>query len=496
MTTTHLRKISITYLLLPNLLFAFGWFRQPYSSILIVGLLLLLFREFRKTEPGESFSIKDISFLIVFALIWTFFMGAGGYSDQKNDFYTHNAKFYDLYKNSWPTYFAEVESYACYYFGYFLVPSFIGKVTGHLSPFLIYGWTCIGFFLGLSWVYLLINRSKLGLFSFFWLRGMGYIIYLAFKNFELPNIPIYRPVINGLVQQASYAPNQLLGTLIVTCILMHDVFIKKQIKETAFPIMLIFIWGIFPSFALVVIYMLLCIRYYILEDRVRELWSWHSIPTFVMSVLLSLPIIGYFSSASNATVRGFLWQFDKPGNTAIYYVLGVGLDMLLYYYLVRSLRKRETLIPFWFLNCLFVVTIVFSSYRMGYHNDWFYRAQLPFFIVVVIYLIRGISSYIEERTVPLRWLDRSLFALVLLMMIIQMTAYVHLVRDNVVVKTLFPNATTFKPYPYDRFPNVYLFLRKVCGDRGDAEQYLGEKGSFYEVHLAKGQWKYKELSIQ
>ncbi len=488
MTTILLRKISITYLLLPNILFAFGWFRQPYSSVLIIGLLFLLYREYRKPGQGDvQLSASDILFLLLFAAIWTFFMGAGGYSEQKNDFFTHNGKFYDLYKNSWPTYFTEVDSYACYYFGYFLVPSFLGKVFGHLSPFVIYLWTFIGFFLGLSWVYLLINRSKFGLFAFFWLRGIGYIIHLASRELHLGDIPIYRPVINGLVQQASYAPNQLLGTLIVTCIMVHDVFIKKEIRETAFPILLIFIWGIIPSFAIVIIYILVGIRYYILENRTKELWNLHSIPSLLIPAILSLPIIGYFSSANNATVRGFLWQFDEPGHATIYYVLGVGLDFLLYYYLVKSLRKKEVMIPFWFIKSIFIATLVFSTYRMGFHNDWFYRAQIPFFIIVVIYLIRGVLSYVKERSMPVRWLDHSLFALVLLMMLVQMASYLHLIRDNMVVKSVFPSATKFKPYPYDKFPNVYQLLRKMYGNRGDAEQYLGEKGSFYEVHLAKQQ---------
>ena len=93
MTTTFLRKISITYLLLPNLLFAFGWFRGPYSYMLIAGFLYLLLRKNKKAGDVESFDFKELSFLLIFALIWTFFSGAGGFSDQKSDFFAHNAKF-------------------------------------------------------------------------------------------------------------------------------------------------------------------------------------------------------------------------------------------------------------------------------------------------------------------------------------------------------------------------------------------------------------------
>jgi hypothetical protein len=485
MNAAFLRKLSITYILLPNLLFAYGWFRQPYSSLLICGYLFLLLREFFKSGESEDLRIKEIVFLTAFALIWTFFMGAGGFSQQKSDFFAHNGKFYDLYKNPWPTYFPEIDRYACYYFGYYLVPSFLAKIIGQLSPILIYGWTALGCFLGLCWVYLLIERWKTGIFLFFWLRGIGYVLYLVSQKFHLADIPIYRPVINGLVQHSSYVPNQFIGTLIVTCLLIHDVFIRKQIREAALPVTLVFIWGIFPSITLTLMYAILWAGHWYERGNLKELFKCSSIPAILLPAVLLLPTIGYFLSANSSTIHGFLWQFDRPLNTVLYYVIGVGFDIVLYYYLTWRLKDRNILIPFWLINSLFATLFIFSLYRVGFNNDWFYRTQIPIFIIVVIVVLRGFHFFICERLLPKPWTDRLLAGVMIAMMVLQLSAYVHLLRDNILIKKLFPTLTSFKPLPYDRFPNTYQLMKTVYGNRGDAEQYLGQKNSFYERYLAK-----------
>lgn len=485
MKATLLRKLSITYILIPNLLFSFGWFRQPYSWLLIIGYLFLLFREFGKKEESESYSVKEVFFFILIALIWTFFSGAGGFSEQKSDFFAHNAKFYDLYKNPWPTYFPEIDRYACYYFGYFIVPAFIAKCIGQLHPLIIYFWSVIGYFLGFAWLYLLIDRNKTGLFAFFWFRGIGYILCLAFQKTNLIYIPVFRPVLNGLVQQSMYAPNQFLGTWIVTCILIYDVFLKKQIKESVFPITLVIIWGIFPSASLVIIYILLWIRHFITENNYKELLSTTSISTFLLPAILVVPALIYFLSANVGTTKGLLWEFEEPLQISFYWFIGIFLDLIIYFLLISSLSFKEKLIPFWFMKYLFILLFIFSLYRIGYNNDWFYRTQIPIFIVIIIVLIRGFNLHIKARKWPASPVMKGLSFLIVMMMCLQFTAYVHLIRDNIIVKTLFPSATAFEPMPYDKYHNVYELMKTVYRDRGDAEQYLGAKNSFYELYLSR-----------
>ncbi|WP_146202313.1 hypothetical protein [Dyadobacter jejuensis] len=486
MHTTLLRLLSIAYLLIPNVLFSYGWFRQPYAILLVVGYCFLLGREFIPHDsPKSYFKKREVLFLALFALVWTFFSGAGGFSDQKSDFFAHNAKFYDLYKNPWPTYFPEIGRFACYYFGYYLFPAFVAKLSGQLSPMVIYLWTALGFFLGLSWVYLLINRRKWALFALFWIRGLGFILYLFFRNTEWLSIPIYRPVINGLIQHSSYVPNQLIGTMILTGMLLDAVFVRKRIATMAFPITLNFIWAIFPSITLTLLYAGLCGYHYIGKRNYKELWSWTSIPNFLLPALLILPTLGYFLSANGSTIKGWIWSFDPPADALLYYVLGLGLDLLLYYYILQSLWERQRLLPVGFIKALFVLLVLLSTYRMGYHNDWFYRTQIPIFLILIIVLLRAFDTMLTHKSWPQSRLTLGVYALAVFMMILQMSSYVHQLKDNVLIKTLAPSLTTFKPMPYDRYPNVYQLMKDVYKDRGDAEQYLGNKGSFYEQHLAK-----------
>ncbi len=486
MHTSLLRKFSIGYLMLPNLLFSYGWFREPYAAGLILGMLYLFSREFLlPVTDNKFFKSKEVLFLVMLALVFTFFTGAGGFSQQKSDFFAHNAKFYDLFKNPWPTYFAEVDRYACYYFGYYLVPAAFAKLIGQLTPVSIYLWTALGYFLGFSWLYLLLNRRKWLLFAFFWIRGIGYILYLFFQKTQWLQIPIYRPVINGLIQHASYVPNQFLGTLIITTMLLHEIFIDKRIDRMAFPITLNFIWGVFPTITLTLIYLGIVIRHYGGGGRWRLLLHGKTLPNYLLPALLMFPTFGYFLSANGSTIKGFIWTFDPPVNSLLNYILGFGLDLFLYAYILWTLRDRQNLIPRWFISGLLVLLVGLSCYRMGYHNDWFYRTQIPIFIVLVIAMLLGAESYINKKQWPSSLLTKAAYALVVAMMLLQLSSYVHLIKNNVIVKTLAPGVTQFQPMTYDRYPNVYQLMKDVYRDRGDAEQYLGDKDSFYQRYLAR-----------
>ena len=156
MKISTLRLLSISYLLLPNLLFAVYWFRWEVSCLILAGYFYFSWLEIKGYISDNEkilFTLRDIIFIGIIALSWTLLTGTGGFFRQSSDFWGHNTKFYDLTKNDWPIYFKEVNTYACYYFSYYLVPSFFSKIIGFLSPALIILWTFAGFFAGLLWVY-------------------------------------------------------------------------------------------------------------------------------------------------------------------------------------------------------------------------------------------------------------------------------------------------------------------------------------------------------
>ena len=483
MSTTFLRKLSIGYLLLPNLAFFGGWFRQPYSTFLIVGYLLLMIREIRKPKSAADFSLSDIMFLLLFAIIWTIFSGVNGIVAQTADFHAHNAKFFDLYNNDWPNYFAEIDRYSCYYFGYFLIPALVSKLAGTFIPSTLFLWSAIGYFIGASWVYYLVHKSRNLLFAFLWFKGVGHIIFYTLKKSLFIVAPFYLPMIRATFEQSQWVPNQLIPTLIVTCIFLYDAFHRQEPQDSFLPLTLLLIWGIFPALSLFLIFSVICFKKYIIQQSLSELFSSDSLLKYWIPFILIWPTLIYFLS-SNGSQTGVLWKYDNFYKISFFYLIGFFIDWLLYFLLIKYTQKKSPWLDTWFINTLFILFLLASFLRIGKNNDWFLRGQIPFFLIVVITLLRHFS--ISEFTFILGSKKiQATFAIAALTAFVQFGFSCYLLRDNMLIGKFFPTVTRYVPIEYDQFPNVYQALKSLHPKDADAEQYLGKKGSFYEKHLAR-----------
>lgn len=483
MSISALRKLSIGYLLLPNLAFFVGWFRLPYAAVLIIGFLLLMVREIKKTKSPLVFTAGDLRFLLVFALIWTTFSGVAGLVAQTADFNAHNAKFFDLFKNEWPNYFPEIGRYSCYYFGYFLIPAAMSKLAGALLPSALFGWSAIGYFLAAAWVYHLVHKNRCLLFAFLWVKGTGHIIFYALKKSVFLVAPFYMPMIRATFEQSQWVPNQLIPTIIVTCILLHDTFERKMPQDSFMAISLLFIWGIFPAIALCLIFTLICIKKYIIDGSLKDLLSAESFYTYWIPLVLLLPTLIYFVS-SNGSLSGALWEFDSFQKISFFYIIGFFADWVLYFLILHYGQRKSPWFDKWFINAFFLLFLLVSFLRIGKNNDWIMRGQIPFFLIIVIAVLRHLSvsgySFIRNSKKM-----QPLFFILILGAAIQFTFSCYLLRDNIVVKSFFPGITSYEPIPYDRFQNVYHALRQLHPKDADAEQYLGQKDSLYEKYLAR-----------
>ena len=483
MSISFLRKLSIGYLLLPNLAFSWGWFRQPYASLLIVGYLVLMFRELKKQNSREGFSHRDILFLISFALGWTIFSGVSGLVAQTADFNAHHAKFFDLYLNKWPNYFPEIDRYSCYYFGYFLIPALLSKLAGTLLPSVLFIWSAIGYFLAGSWIYHLLQKSKILLFAFLWFKGIGHILFYAMKKSLFIVAPVYMPMIRAAFEQSQWVPNQFIAALIVTCIILSDCFDRRRPDESFLPLSLLLIWGIFPFMSLALIFGVICFKKYMIDSSLNELFSLDSLFNYWTPFVLIIPSLIYFLS-SNGSLTGLLWKFDGFYKISFFYAIEFFADWLLFLTVLKFIQKKSPWIDTWFINVIFILFILVSFVRIGKNNDWFMRGQIPFFLVFTIAILRHLSVFgytFMRSSIKIK----AAFGLVILAASIQLGFSCYLLRDNILVKRFFPTATTFAPIRYDRFQNVYQALKLLHPKEADAEQYLGKKGSFYEKHLAR-----------
>jgi hypothetical protein len=488
MKLPFLRTITVGYLLLPNVIFIAGWFGYQYSIPVVLGFIFLFYSQFKNTnsQTDVAFPLRDTSILLLCAMFWTFSSGTSGLSFQIADYWAHNAKFYDLFNNPWPTYFAEKGQYACYYFGYFIVPAFVSKLLGHLSPTTLFVWTTIGYWLGLMWMYVLLKQKKRLILALLFVGGIGHLIKVLFyqlTDFQFHIAPFYTEIWS-IYDQSLWVTNQIIPIILIASVFTYDVWIKKRLEDSFFLITLGFLWAIFPSIIFVVLFGILFVNKYIRDYRL--LLTKTFIKQIILPGLIFIPTFIYFLSSDSIQAKGFIWQFEPTWKILAEYFVGTVLDIILFFLLSRLLKKNDNLIPGWFLNAVFVVFLLMSLYRIGRWNDWFIRGYIPLMFIILVSLIRSL----DNMRVSKKW-NKSLYfnVLVILLLLGSIIPAGHVVRSlrhNVIVNRLLPGSAPFEPIPYDNYRNTYEAVTEKSSDGEiEAQQYLSARGSVYEKFFSR-----------
>jgi hypothetical protein len=487
MTISTLRKFSISYLLLPNLLFAVGWFKPIIGWPMVVGLSYMLFLEWKKKDHFLKLNLMDLFRVGVLTCICVFFCGVDGISSQGGDWLAHNEKFYDLFKNEWPTYFPEIGQYACYYFGYYLVPSLFSKMYGELLPSVLVLWTFVGYALGISWIYLLLDKSVIAILVFFLIKGIRQLatILLLGARLILPSDPIFNLTIRSLFEQGDFATNQLIPMLISTSLLLFDFLNNKRIERSFFMITLLFVWAIFPALTLLLIYVVLVIQNYLHQRLIPE-FNFKSIATtYLIPGSLLVPTLLFFLSSQNASVEGLSGNRITGGQLSFGYFVGLAIELVLFYIIFYRLSKISVEFPKWLPNILLAGLCILALFRIGKYNDSFYRGSIPFCVMLFILMMRSLVSVYRNR----RW--SSLYSISFFLLILALLAAVGLVkkrglfRDNKIANFYLGERSSYNHYGYNKFPNIYQTLIIGYKDETGAKQYLCKKGSWFERHLCK-----------
>lgn len=143
---------GLLYLILPNILFLFGWFRLWISLPLSVMLLTagwFTWKESRARLGNRlTYSIKDFAALLAtlflaFVVLET--LGINGHIMQMGDFTVRNAIYYSLIEQPWPL-FSDIGDYFIYYHIFWLPPALISKLLGTAIPptIILYLWMYLG----------------------------------------------------------------------------------------------------------------------------------------------------------------------------------------------------------------------------------------------------------------------------------------------------------------------------------------------------------------
>lgn len=487
MSAGLLRKCCIFYLLLPNLLFGIGWFRQPYSVLLTIGFGYLLYLEFKKEDHNNGLTVNSLGFLSIFSIACVFFCGIDGFSKPSFDWLAHNTKFYDLFQNDWPIYFPEADRYACYYYGYYLVPAFASKIYGQLLPSVLVFWTFLGFFLGFAWMLLLVGQSRFMLMLFLLMRGVGQLVFSAFNLLNLSQIhaPIFNPAIRSVFEQSAFAPNQVIPSLIGSGILLYDFMYRKKIDETFLVVILVFIWGVFPALSLLAVFGALFIHKYILNDGWRAIGRRMVVVSYIIPGLVFLPVFTYFLSSQTLAIQGFLYEFESGKPVLLSYAAGLLIDFVIFYIVIISLNRIFQIFPTWFIHTIFGLLFALSTYRMGIYNDLFFRGSIPLCIILFIGILKGFETGIRTRQFPKSKSFYVASSLLLFLVISLVFVKSNLLRENKIASRITGKKVHYRTFRYTDYSNIYQALLHGYKDPVGAKQYLGASGSVYERHLSR-----------
>jgi len=165
-----LRSITTIYLLLPALLFSWGWLRFPFSLVSTVFITLFMLSailDLKRTDRTHQQGLNFISYTknkgrfltyvsLVFLLIvtWLIFSGVGGFGYQNADYTASNALLKDLIIQDWPPTIivGEIQKPIVYYMAYYLPAAAVGKMLGWVPANLfLFIWTLFGALLAFIW---------------------------------------------------------------------------------------------------------------------------------------------------------------------------------------------------------------------------------------------------------------------------------------------------------------------------------------------------------
>lgn len=203
--------MSILYLVLPIIIFAFGWLKIFIATPIFIATIYFIISTLKSFYKYRSdiISYKNFEYwiIVLFVIfIWVHLSGVGSMTYQNSDYWARNPMYRDLINLEWPIIFdlskqsdfvkeivgTEKVAYS-YYFSYWLTPAFICKIFSFLS-FHSSGWiifkrvilelySIIGIFL----VFYNINRylkknSYITLIILIFFSGFDYLGNLIINN--------------------------------------------------------------------------------------------------------------------------------------------------------------------------------------------------------------------------------------------------------------------------------------------------------------------------
>ncbi|MDR1817982.1 MAG: hypothetical protein LBR07_07440 [Puniceicoccales bacterium] len=408
--TFSLKQFSLlayVWLALPVLLFLLNWCRPLVAIPLSIAVLASIFFAMRAT--GERTLTVDKKKLLAIGAIlffWVLLSGVGGLAWQNRwDHAFRNALFTDLVNHSWPVQSADATDATgtaavrslVYYFGFWLPPALLAKVTGSLSLGFVaqFAWAFTGVATAFGLLFFLVGRATLrAVFIFILFDGWDVFIYAILKFLDFAIVSEILPpamvlekslqVFENLSNTSSlfYIYNQVVPFWVAFALLLN-----QRAKTALFFICaLLLMFAPFPAIG-----MLPAAFYLALRGKTTGAAS-QTIPSRILANV-SIPnitacgvaaVLGLFYLSNNtAAGRSIL---PLTGENFLKFALFVVFEFLVYLVLCKQAVKGENqgkMLAVLALPCAVLLFI-----QIGPLYDFAWRVVLPLAFFVMLLVIR------------------------------------------------------------------------------------------------------------
>lgn len=428
MTFRTLFLLSITYLLLPFLIFCVGFLRWYVAIVLILSLLYsgaIVVKQIYRKESSWRLSSARIFVLIGVSAFLCWVCGIGGYFSQSYDWIVKNPLLNDLTLSPWPLIldFSEatddVQSICgedkvafVYYLFYYLPAAWMGKMFGSLmvARISLFFWSVYGLTLVGCWLFFTItkrvklsNKKIVFVLAVFVLWGGSDIVGQGIKVLfsDNPNMSFFSWFDHWSLPYFMYHANfsslywcfnQCIPLWLIVLLILHFQDIRTIIFFFGFS-SLYSPWGAMGLLPIVAVFILT-------EIEKKGLPAFREIVNFpnIVFPLLLLLVVGtyYLSNSTPIPEKGFFWEFWSVSDFLVAYIVFLLVELGIYVYLLRQEMRDDKIL----LSAVIVLAII-PLYKMNYANDFVLRASIPALYIVCVKWIQWSCTHFNEHRIAI-----------------------------------------------------------------------------------------------
>ena len=494
MTIKHLKIATVSYLLLPNVLFMLTWLNLIWASVGFAVSAYAFYSFLKATkESREDFSVlrtpkmqaSTLLYLAVFTLVLGVLFSLGNFGlGQSYDYFKHNTIVKELIEKPFPVVYENETRYGVlkepailgYYMAYYLPTAVICKVIGlEASNVLLYIWGAIGLFISFSWLYFLSpkNLNIILVFVVFLLGATLFKPYLyahyLLKDFvSLPMIQyfIWPSGISFNLVNVHYSPQHHIVTTVGVFFVYYESFIRKDNRFVLFFVSLLLMWSFLGAFSVGIIAAFLVLY--------RRFSGFFTVANLLGGGVITFIMAAYFlAHFQDNRYSGFIWTFadisgylyQKPILSLFalvaYCTFEIGVYLFFMYKLFASKSTyKDKLVLLIFCAAYFILSPLF---RLGFNNDLAMRLISTIKILIFLLLI---GTYADMLKVQIS------------------TKFLQIYMVFTVILGIFSSLTTLK---WDKVPTIAQSpsINKADIPQEIFLQYFAKKNSFFGNYLMR-----------